>query len=1473
IDSYTVTSEITTPVDMIRKSNVSASAAISLQATASGWYQGRPTITFAGSDPNLNIRNIIVNSGVYNNSSASVVANEGENTYTYYATNVNNSNSEAQTLKLYADASAPTNVSIATISNWANYNIPLTIRGQDTRSGLASMTVQYSSNNSNWGTYGNVTYSGNTDLQTNSTIYATSNGYYRVIATDRVGYTTVSSSIYINNIDKSAPTLNYIIVGDLKNVGWYKGNAKLNLIAYDSGSSGIKSITVNGNEASGNARSVNVTNEGSNQYVCYATDNATNISSKRNITIKVDKTNPQNVSLNANTTNWVKDSLTLTIKGQDVYSGLNSFTLQYSSNGTNWGNYTKVSAKTYSNPTNVQIWNPSVLDNGYYRVVATDAVGYITVSNQIQVTNVDTDYPSITANVEGELKPSGWYKDSANLVLKATDQFSGVKSITVNGQEAAKNERNIEVEEGIHTFVYYATDNVGHDSYDSSKNEKPESITIKLDQTAPENVLLTPNTTNWTKDPVIITVKANDAQSGVATIELQYSENKKDWKEYKTVSFADNTKNASQNINVTDNGYYRIIVTDDVDYQTTSELLEVSNYDPIKPEENTIGIEANTIQWVDEPTGVELTGYGSDKLSGLDTVEIWERDDNGKFSNIEVKKYNGETSIESITYNTHENNYYKTKIVDQALNSIIMKDEEALEVDNVDPEAPNLEIESISTSEGYISANNGYLIKAIIEDNQSGYYKAMLQKLNEDGEWEDTNTEYKLIDSDTPTLEKEQKIQKEKREILILSKATGESVIGATTNKSILFANQPTLLSNKGSTDAEESSTHEVRKQGDNKVTIGFTVRENGTYRLKGVDLVKNTGYTNDTIEIKNLDGSMPVLRVEGNPEKWQNKDANITVIATDADTKIVKMTLDGEDKNIGINEDGEYYFTFDATKNQEFEVTAVDEAGNTTTQRIRVTKIDKESPVINTDIKKDWISNKYRNIKISGTDQLSGIQKVSVRYEDNEKTLKKYDYKDAKSRYKSNYKIYQKGEYTVSITDQAGNISTQTIAEANLDWSAPFLKVDDNPTIWQNTDATIRVSAIDEECAISSMTLDGKEQQFAINEKGEAYFTFIATKNQEYQAIAVDEAGNQTATMIKVTKIDKELPSLTALLDDRWNQDGYRIMNLSAQDKLSGIDSVVLGHEGVEEHILGFEYEKEQKTASCDYHITQNGDYILTIKDYAGNITVQTVNEAEAKKLKAIEVVVPPDKTKYYIEENFRKKGMVVDAIYNDNSRTKDINNYIILDGIELSLKQTKINLGYTENGVTVYTDTPIKVKVLKEPTTEDEPITPDEVTSEKVKIPEVKSLEAEIPEIELPKEEMSKVDNVVVVENKKIPVVAVQKEPNNVLDMRVIVAIVLLFLILFLLLGNVTVYAQDLNGEYKLLGKTRAVKIKRFYVVKVGKILRIRAKSNEYMFVFSKGFKKTHEECDVIVKIAQNDYEGSLQPNVDILYVQHKG
>ena len=88
---------------------------------------------------------------------------------------------------------------------------------------------------------------------------------------------------------------------------------------------------------------------------------------------------------------------------------------------------------------------------------------------------------------------------------------------------------------------------------------------------------------------------------------------------------------------------------------------------------------------------------------------------------------------------------------------------------------------------------------------------------------------------------------------------------------------------------------------------------------------------------------------------------------------------------------------------------------------------------------------------------------------------------------------------------------------------------------------------------------------------------------------------------------------------------------------------------------------------------------------------TTQLINVV-AKKLTGIAVTTAPSNTSYIEGQNFDASGMKVTATY-DNGTSKEITDYTIKDGNNLSLGKTSVTISYTENGITKTTTQNITV------------------------------------------------------------------------------------------------------------------------------------------------------------------------------------
>ncbi|AUM93738.1 TPA: hypothetical protein LA742_002885 [Clostridium botulinum] len=300
-----------------------------------------------------------------------------------------------------------------------------------------------------------------------------------------------------------------------------------------------------------------------------------------------------------------------------------------------------------------------------------------------------------------------------------------------------------------------------------------------------------------------------------------------------------------------------------------------------------------------------------------------------------------------------------------------------------------------------------------------------------------------------------------------------------------------------------------------------YTVSTNGTYIVEITDNAGNK--TSKQIDISKIDKELPTIAVSGNPTEWTNNNVVLNITAKD-NIGVKAITLpDGKVVNSDkadfiVNENGTYKFIVE------------DEAGNKSIKEIVVTKIDKELPLININVK----GNK---MTINATDNLSGVKEVFYKVDDGEFI-----------KYNGEVTLSQ-GTHTIKakVIDNADNSNDRNgkfiIDNEDINKELPTIAVLGNPTEWTNKDIILNVSAKDNK-KVKSITLP--DDKVVNGDKT----TFTVSKNGTYKFIVEDESGNKATKEIVVNKIDKELPIVNIdVKDDK--------MTIAASDKLSGIKEI----------------------------------------------------------------------------------------------------------------------------------------------------------------------------------------------------------------------------------------------------------------------------------------------------------------------------
>ncbi|MFA9376151.1 MAG: hypothetical protein ACERKZ_05280 [Lachnotalea sp.] len=1006
-----------------------------LGASVDKWYKQSAKIKIVASDTGVSgLKQIIYNSLITANNTVELpTMTEDLNKYIYKADdNAGNTTGNFQT-DVYVDASAPTNLSWSNNQGtWTNQDITVTMQAKDIYSGLKKFVVQKKNETtSEWEDYTETNAAYETVL-TIKTALIKENGTYRFKAVDRVGYETiVGNTIVIEKIDKEKPDITPKEIGTISDNGWYKDKVTLKLTVKDYGVSGLKNVYIKiGNITTDkkfddpntmlHIHNELLEEEGTTTVNYNALDYAGNYSDNGQSILKIDQTQPTDVTATAEDV-WSNTSIPIYAGALDIMSGLNKIIVQKFDSGT-WTDY---QIQNYSGESTMQTTSFDIGENGIYRVKAIDKVGFEMTSDIsmggsvvttpdpnvptpgiIVITKIDKEKPLIEVTILGGdgylLTSGGWYKEDARLKLNASDEASGVGTITCNGNSSINTDKSKTYEheyppfqDGVNTYNYFTTDVAGNHS-------ETGTTEIKIDLTDPVTANLTKRTTEWVNSTTGVAIECvgQDIESGLLQFVLERSENGTDgWSDGPTYTYLGETTLETVNMIVTQNGYYRLAVYDRVQHITYStDVIYVDNIDDTLPEGASLGITPNTKEWVNEVTGVDLTATGQDINSGIESLSVMELDETNTFNNISIEKFSGETDLLTTDYLTHINGAYKASATDNVGNYREMKDEEALEVPNIDPIEPTVVVDVDSTQ--WASLENGYEIFAYAKDSESGLNSIQLQMLSEDGEWQDTGIDF----------EKQDYIKDEEN----LSTYEG-NIAQNLLNKVILTVNKQFMRNSIVEANSSAvSGTNEM-------VKVLFKVTRNGTYRVVTDDIVANTTKSSAVV-VTTMDFDSPTLMVEGNPTEWTNQTATIKVTAKDVSSGIASMTLNGEDVKFK-KVDQAYFFTFDVDENATYQVAAVDEAGHITSQTVDVSKIDKEDPFVNSKLG-EWVDG-VSNATINLGDSLSGVKTAYI----NSAVIEVPDgYQTS-----CDTKISAEVTYLVTITDKAGNKITKQVSEGKL--------------------------------------------------------------------------------------------------------------------------------------------------------------------------------------------------------------------------------------------------------------------------------------------------------------------------------------------------------------------------------------------------------------------------------------------------------
>ena len=250
-------------------------------------------------------------------------------------------------------------------------------------------------------------------------------------------------------------------------------------------------------------------------------------------------------------------------------------------------------------------------------------------------------------------------------------------------------------------------------------------------------------------------------------------------------------------------------------------------------------------------------------------------------------------------------------------------------------------------------------------------------------------------------------------------------------------------------------------------------------------------------------------------------------------------------------------------------------------------------------------------------------------------------------------YEVTKAGEYTVIVRDNDGNETTKKY-KVTMNDSNPTLKISKE---YKNKKWYIVIKGEPTNSnKLSKLTVNGT--QVSIASRGEE-ITYEVTKSGTYKIVLKDDRNMESTESIyvDVNEIDdKEKPTLVL---SQSKIAGATIIVITAKDNVQIAELTV----------NGYVVNISAGGGTINYPVTQTGNYVVVVKDKAGNKEERTIYIPIENKVQQV--------VKFKLNNrNWTKNGMTQDAM--------DTPPVVIKERTYLPLRQTAYALGINENQLT---------------------------------------------------------------------------------------------------------------------------------------------------------------------------------------------
>jgi hypothetical protein len=332
------------------------------------------------------------------------------------------------------------------------------------------------------------------------------------------------------------------------------------------------------------------------------------------------------------------------------------------------------------------------------------------------------------------------------------------------------------------------------------------------------------------------------------------------------------------------------------------------------------------------------------------------------------------------------------------------------------------------------------------------------------------------------------------------------------------------------------------------------------------------------------VDGALPLedsdapVDLTTAPSKWRTGPVNITVSADDGEgvgVDYVEYRVDGRIESVANGTT----FTVSTDGVHEIDTRATDHAGNTSEWRTHTVKIDTTPPAVD-ELAPGWV--KSRDVKITGTDETSGVKQVRYRVNGAADVIVAGD--------QASFTLPGDGTFTVAyrVEDNAGQSTAWKTAELKVDTVAPVNTSAAAPTAWQRTPLALDLTGTD-----VGSGLDHAEWRVGGGTPKVGNTTAVTTEGtQTLETRVVDKAGNESPWRAETIKVDLTKPvNTTPVVTQAWRNTNFAT-TVSGTDAVSGVAEVE------------WKLDAGAPSTSPAVSITREGNYTLysRVLDKAGN-------------------------------------------------------------------------------------------------------------------------------------------------------------------------------------------------------------------------------------------------------------------------------